>query len=189
MYRSLVITWFGVGSVSLMLIAYALEARAPMFVLLFAGACAGSSVYGFLAGAWPFGVVEAVWTGVALRRWRVRTRPADSGRAATAPIACDMTALSPAERRRYDGLRRLVLDAVEAVTSRPDGFTLRLRGGAAASDVAEWMSLEHRCCPFLTLQLVLDDDGTTSIGIGGSTAIKAFVQDEFRGFVPHGTRA
>src|SRR5262245_739932 len=66
------LTLFGVASVSLMLIAYALEDRAPMFVLLFAGACAASSSYGFLAGAWPFGVVEAVWTAVAIRRWRLR---------------------------------------------------------------------------------------------------------------------
>lgn len=176
------LTWFGVASVSLMLIAYALEARAPIFVLLFAGACAASSVYGFLAGAWPFGVVEAVWTGVALRRWRVRTSPAEPERPATTPIACDMTALSPAERSRYDALRRLVLDAVADVKSTPAGFNLRLHGGATPSDVAEWMSLEHRCCPFLTLQLVLENDGTTWIGIGGSRAIKTFLEDEFKGF-------
>ena len=63
------LTLFGLASVSGMLIAYALEERAPMFVLLFAGACGASSVYGFLAGAWPFGAVEAVWTAVAVRRW------------------------------------------------------------------------------------------------------------------------
>lgn len=102
-------------------------------------------------------------------------------RVRTSPIACDMTALSPAERRRYDTLRRLVLDAVEDVKSTPDRFNLLLRG-ATAADIAEWMSLEHRCCPFLTLQLALEDDGTTWVGIGGSTAIKAFVEDEFKGW-------
>ena len=66
------LTLFGVVSVSAMLVFYALEARAPVFVALFAGACAASSVYGFLQGAWPFGIVEAVWAGVALRRWRAR---------------------------------------------------------------------------------------------------------------------
>jgi hypothetical protein len=52
-----------------MLVFYALEARAAVFVLAFAVACAASSLYGFLQGAWPFGVVEAIWCIVALRRW------------------------------------------------------------------------------------------------------------------------
>jgi hypothetical protein len=63
------VTWFGLGAVAAMLITYALEARSTWFILAFAGACALGSVYGFLQGAWPFGVVEAVWSGVALARW------------------------------------------------------------------------------------------------------------------------
>jgi hypothetical protein len=59
-----------------MLVFYALEDRSPSFILAFAGACALTSVYGFLQGAWPFGVVEAVWAAVALDRWRTRTRAA-----------------------------------------------------------------------------------------------------------------
>lgn len=66
------LTLFGLFSVTAMLVFYALEERAPAFVLLFASACAASSIYGFLQGAWPFGIVEAVWTGVAIRRWRGR---------------------------------------------------------------------------------------------------------------------
>jgi hypothetical protein len=53
-----------------MVICYALEARSHWFVLAFAGACLLASVYGFLQGAWPFGVVEAVWAVIALVRWR-----------------------------------------------------------------------------------------------------------------------
>jgi hypothetical protein len=63
------LTWFGVGAVTAMLVTYALEARSSWFILAFAGACALGSVYGFLQGAWPFGVVEAVWSGVALHCW------------------------------------------------------------------------------------------------------------------------
>jgi hypothetical protein len=66
------LTWFGLIAVTAMLIAYALEERSPWFVLAFAGACAAASIYGFLQGAWPFGVVEGVWTVVALRRFMVR---------------------------------------------------------------------------------------------------------------------
>ena len=65
------LTLFGLCAVSLMLLFYALEARSRWFTLAFAGSCALGSAYGFLQGAWPFGLVEGVWSLVALRKWRV----------------------------------------------------------------------------------------------------------------------
>ena len=65
-------------AVSLMLACYALEDRSPWFVLAFAGSCGLGSAYGFLQGAWPFGLVEAVWSVVALLRWR-RLRQGEGG--------------------------------------------------------------------------------------------------------------
>jgi len=63
------LTFFGLFAVTAMLVFYALEDRSAWFILAFAVACALGSVYGFLQGAWPFGVVEAIWAAVALRRW------------------------------------------------------------------------------------------------------------------------
>jgi hypothetical protein len=63
------LTAFGLFAVTAMLVSYSLEKRSPWFILAFAVACGLGSVYGFLQGAWPFGVVEAVWCLVALRRW------------------------------------------------------------------------------------------------------------------------
>ena len=63
------LTLFGLLAVTLMLVFYTLEARSPWFTLAFAGACALGSAYGFLQGAWPFGVVEAVWSAVAVAKW------------------------------------------------------------------------------------------------------------------------
>jgi hypothetical protein len=60
---------FGLFAVTAMLVFYALEKRNPWFVFAFALACMLGSAYGFLQGAWPFGLVEAVWSGVALRKW------------------------------------------------------------------------------------------------------------------------
>ena len=68
------LTLFGLFAVSLMLVTYALEDRSRWFILAFAVACALGSIYGFLQGAWPFGLVEAIWAVVALRRWGVRRR-------------------------------------------------------------------------------------------------------------------
>lgn len=63
------ITIYGLFSVVLMLVFYALEQRSAWFILAFAVSCVMASVYGFLQGAWPFGIVEAVWSLVAINRW------------------------------------------------------------------------------------------------------------------------
>jgi hypothetical protein len=60
---------FGLFAVTAMLVCYALEQRSTWFVLGFAFACGLGSAYGFLQGAWPFGMVEAIWAIVAARRW------------------------------------------------------------------------------------------------------------------------
>jgi len=68
------LTAFGLFAVTAMLICYALEKRSPWFILAFAASCALGSIYGFLQGAWPFGVVEAIWAIVAVRRWQAETK-------------------------------------------------------------------------------------------------------------------
>jgi hypothetical protein len=78
------ITVYGVVALSFMMLMYLFEKRSPIFVLAFAAGCALSSSYGFLSGAWPFGVVEGVWTGVAIHRWylvRIRSRSGSEGEA------------------------------------------------------------------------------------------------------------
>lgn len=69
------LTVFGVTALTFMMVMYALERRHSGFVLAFACGCGLASVYGFLSGAWPFGVVEAVWALIALRRYRQRRQP------------------------------------------------------------------------------------------------------------------
>ena len=64
------LTLFGLVAVSAMLLCYAMENRSPRWVLGFALSCAAGSVYGFLQGAWPFGLAEGIWALVAVRRWR-----------------------------------------------------------------------------------------------------------------------
>jgi len=63
---------FGLFAVIGMVVCYALEARSPWFIFGFAISCLLGSIYGFLQGAWPFGLVEGVWTVIALIRWRNR---------------------------------------------------------------------------------------------------------------------
>jgi hypothetical protein len=63
------LTLYGACAVTFMMLMYALESRGPAFILAFAAGCVLSSSYGFLSGAWPFGVVELIWSGIAVRRW------------------------------------------------------------------------------------------------------------------------
>jgi hypothetical protein len=62
------LTAYGVSALTFMMLMYALERRGRSFIALFALGCLLSSIYGFLAGAWPFGVIEAIWCLIALRR-------------------------------------------------------------------------------------------------------------------------
>ena len=78
------LTLFGLFAVSAMMICYAFEQRSRWFILGFAASCGLGSIYGFLQGAWPFGVVGAVWMLVAFRRWFVCKPEQDAARAETA---------------------------------------------------------------------------------------------------------
>jgi hypothetical protein len=69
------LTLYGACAVTFMMLMYALESRGPRFILAFALGCVLSSAYGFLSGAWPFGVVELIWSGVAVNRFRAVAAP------------------------------------------------------------------------------------------------------------------
>jgi hypothetical protein len=68
------LAFFGVFGVIAMLVSHVFERYSPWLVLGFAGVCAAGSAYGFLRGAWPFGIAEAVWAFTALNRWQGRLR-------------------------------------------------------------------------------------------------------------------
>ncbi len=79
------VTLYGVVVLTFMMVMYALERRGRGFILGFAVGCAASSLYGFLSGAWPFGVVELIWSGIALRRWGQAQREGPAPGAAAHP--------------------------------------------------------------------------------------------------------
>jgi hypothetical protein len=69
------VTIYGVCAVTFMMVMYAMESRGRGYILGFAAGCVLSSIYGFLSGAWPFGVVELIWSSIAIQRYRGTTAP------------------------------------------------------------------------------------------------------------------
>ena len=88
------LTAFGACVVTFMMVMYALEGRDRRFVLAFAVGCALSSTYGFLAGTWPFGIVEGIWSGVAVKRYLDQRPPAGE----VPPLSAESNARSASAR-------------------------------------------------------------------------------------------
>ncbi len=65
---------FGLAAVSASLLCYTMESRSPWWTLGFAAANLAAAIYGFLQGAWPFGLIETFWALAALMRWRKQAR-------------------------------------------------------------------------------------------------------------------
>lgn len=96
-------------------------------------------------------------------------------------LACNMKAISANERVRYNTLMKGIKNAVRQQKELADGYSWELDGKKTTMpDVAEWMSLERRCCPFLTLQLeALGDGADFKVKLLGPDGVKAFLQSEF----------
>ena len=96
-------------------------------------------------------------------------------------LACNMKAISSRERVRYNTLMKGIKNAVRHQRELADGYAWDLDGKKATMpDVAEWMSMERRCCPFLTLQLeALGDGADFTVKLLGAEGVKAFLQSEF----------
>lgn len=101
------------------------------------------------------------------------------GPGASRTIACDLSAFSLDERRRYDVLRASVISALKEVVKTDAGFQLRLDAALAPRDIAEWMALERRCCPFLEAGFTLKPDDTTWVELSGPAGVKDLLRQEF----------
>lgn len=98
------------------------------------------------------------------------------------PIVCNLTAIGPADRRRYAALRNAIRDAVLNRSELPSGYAFQLDENAIGlSQVAEWIAMERRCCPFLTLQLTASgQDPGWVLAITGPRGSKEILADAFR---------
>ncbi len=162
------LTAFGVAALTFMLVAYALERRDRRMVIAFAAGCALSSAYGFLSGAWPFGVVEAVWTAVALQRSRSRP-PAR---------ASELVA-----ERNKALVRRLVDEVVNH--DKPDVLDAVATGEVARAARA-WIGPFRRSFPDFSMEIVeLIAEGESVVGHFKCSGTQS---GEWMGHAPTGRR-
>lgn len=93
------------------------------------------------------------------------------------PLACIASAIAPAERSRYNDLIRRLAGAVRNRAEIPDGFVFDLDPSISLPEVAEWISMERLCCPFLTIQIDVRPGGATQLTLRGPDGAKAIVRD------------
>ena len=96
-------------------------------------------------------------------------------------IACNLEALDTAARSRYKDLVKRLRDAILDRSELPNGYAFRLEGIAITlPEVAEWMSMERLCCPFLSFQLSASGDQMDwQLKLTGPKGVKPLLQAEF----------
>jgi hypothetical protein len=97
-----------------------------------------------------------------------------------APFACNMNALSREERSRHSDLGRLLRSTLLAVRELPDGYEFEFpQLPANYRALTELTPLEHSCCPFFSISIVLRENGTLVWGLTGNEGVKQFIRQEF----------
>ena len=98
----------------------------------------------------------------------------------SAPLACNMKAISAAERPRYNDLMKRLRIAAQDRSELSDGYAYKLdTKKITLPEVAEWITMERLCCPFLTFQLDVKGDGTSQLTMRGPEGAKAILREEF----------
>jgi len=96
-------------------------------------------------------------------------------------LACNLNAVSAAERPRYRELVKRVREAVRDRTEMRDGYAFKLdRSTITLSEAAEWIATERLCCPFLTIQLsAADNQAEWILSLTGPEGVKQLLDAEF----------
>jgi hypothetical protein len=94
-------------------------------------------------------------------------------------FACNMSALNHTERDRlYVLLDKLTTAAVHR-QELPNGYRYDVdRQKLSLAELAEWVSLESRCCPFLNFDLQLSSKGALYFQLTGDAGVKQFIEAE-----------
>ena len=106
------------------------------------------------------------------------TEPANDG-GASAAFACNMDAFTSEQRERHMALIEQHLLAAEETTELPDGYQLRFESGSHRyADLAEWISLERLCCPWIQFGLEIEGEAV-KLSLRAPEAARPVLAEEF----------
>ncbi len=105
------------------------------------------------------------------------------------PFACDMSALTSAQRAEHSDIMRRLFGAVSTIHPVQDGYRFLLADDDAALDLTgRFIALERRCCPFFTFRVVVSADAASELVISGPAGVQPFIQAEFAAALPNDVR-
>ena len=105
------------------------------------------------------------------------------------PLVCNVNALTATQRERHQKLGRMLRAALVDKVEQESGYVFVLDLGRLPLDsagapvcvveVAEWVDLESRCCPFLTFGIEVEPKGkTVRLRLTGGKGVKAVLESE-----------
>ena len=99
-----------------------------------------------------------------------------------APVfACNLKAIGAAERPRYSDLVKRIRAAMRERSEISNGYAFKLDSQTVTlPEAAEWISMERKCCPFLTLQLSASGNHPDwLLTVTGPEGVKPLLDAEF----------
>lgn len=98
------------------------------------------------------------------------------------PLACDLAALTAAERKRhFDELGPALLSLKKSTHELADGFEFEFPADPAVYQLlAEWVGVERLCCPFFDIDLRVEKEGgPLRLRLSGREGVKQFIKADF----------
>jgi len=93
--------------------------------------------------------------------------------------ACNPSALDKDQRARYSVLTKQLIAAKQEMQELSDGYALRFPANSQTiKDVAEFVTYERLCCPFLNFEMVVEGENL-SLRLKGAEGVKGFIKTEF----------
>lgn len=104
---------------------------------------------------------------------------------AQSQMACDMSVLSPEQRDAHLATSRELFSKVQAIKEVADGYEFRIGDEPdVIVKVAEFVSFEKLCCPFLNFAINVEaEGGPMTLRLTGRKGVKAFVREEISGLL------
>lgn len=93
------------------------------------------------------------------------------------PLFCNAKALTAYERKHHTALTQKLFAAVSAKRELPDGISFSLNPSEVTLlDLADWVSAEKKCCPFLDFRISLArENGPMELALTGRTGVKSLL--------------